>query len=251
MAKETLTLALEGDVALEEFASAISNLNSLLNQLSKEVGQEARVDWLIEELYAGSAVATFRGVYQDVAVVENVITAYEEIGDSLQSGREIPYSVNVKKYANNLVNIINGKITSIRFETPIKDFVITGRVTEGEKTSPMNYVLGSVKGTVETLSMRKKLNFTLWDSLFDKSVSCYFKEGEEENMRNAWGKRAVVSGRVGRRADTGRPVVIREVKYVRVLENVEPGSYRRAKGVLPWVQGDELPEDIIRRLRSD
>ena len=69
-------------------------------------------------------------------------------------------------------------------------------------------------------------------------------------MRNAWGKRAVVSGKVGRRVDTKRPVVIRDVKQVRLLEDVEPGSFRRAKGVFPWTADSELPEDIVRRLRS-
>jgi hypothetical protein len=29
-----------------------------------------------------------------------------------------------------------------------------------------------------------------------------------------------------------------------------PGSYRDARGVLPWRPGDELPEDAIRRLRD-
>jgi hypothetical protein len=29
-----------------------------------------------------------------------------------------------------------------------------------------------------------------------------------------------------------------------------PGSYREARGILPWRPGDELPEDAIRRLRD-
>jgi len=27
-------------------------------------------------------------------------------------------------------------------------------------------------------------------------------------------------------------------------------SYKNARGVIPWVEGDELPEDAIRRLRD-
>jgi len=69
-------------------------------------------------------------------------------------------------------------------------------------------------------------------------------------MRNAWGKHAIVSGRVGRHADTGRPIVVRDVKQIRLLKDVEPGSYRRARGVFPWTIDSESPENIIRRLRS-
>lgn len=250
MSKETLTFALDGEIALEEFASALGNFHSLLKQLSIEAGGGVKIDWVIEELFSGSAVTTFRGVSEDVVKVNNVINAYEDVGDSLQSGRDIPFSSNVKKFATNLTGIINGRVTAIRFETPTKDFIISGRTIEGEKTTPIKYSIGTVKGTIQTLSMRKRLSFTLWDSLFDKPVSCYLKEGEEEKMRNAWGKRAVVSGKVGRQPDTGKPIVIREVKYIRILEDIEPGSYKRARGVLPWAEGDEKPEDAIRRLRN-
>jgi len=250
MAKETLTLALEGDIALEEFATAIGNLNSLLNQLAKEVTKDAEVAWLIDELYASSAVATFRGINGDMSAIENVVNAYEEVGDSLQTGREIPYSTTVQRYAHDLISVLDGRVTSVRFETPAKDIVIVSKPLGGEQVAQLKYAWSSVKGMVQTLSMRKKLNFTLWDSLFDKPVGCYFKEGQEDIMRNAWGKRAIVSGRVGRLADTGRPVVIRDVKQIRLLEDVEPGSYRRAKGVFPWSTDSELPENIIGRLRS-
>ena len=29
-----------------------------------------------------------------------------------------------------------------------------------------------------------------------------------------------------------------------------PGSFMRAQGIVPWKEGDELPEDIIRRYRD-
>jgi len=250
MAKETLTLALEGDIALEDFASAISNLNSLLNQLTKEVAKGAEVAWFIDELYSGSAVATFRGVNGDMSSVENVINAYEEVGDALQAGREICYSTSVQKYAYNLISVLDNRVTSVRFETPTKDIVIVSKHIEGGQVNQIKYAWSSVKGTVETLSKRKKLSFTLWDSMYDKPVSCYFKEGQEDIMRDAWGKHTIVSGRVGRRAETGRPIVIRDVKQIRLVEDVEPGSYRRARGVFPWTSDSELPENIIGRLRS-
>ena len=250
MAKETLTLALEGDVALEEFASAISNLNSLLNQLAKEVTKDTEVVWLIDELYASSAVATFRGINGDMSAVENVVNAYEEVGDSLQTGRDIPYSTTVQRYAKDLISVLDGHVTEVRFQTPAKDIVIVSKPLGEGQVARLKYAWSSVKGTVETLSMRKKLSFTLWDLLFDKPVGCYFKEGQEDTMRNAWGKCVFVSGRVGRRADTGRPVVIRDIKKIRPFEDIEPGSYSRAKGVFPWTTDTELPEDIIRRLRS-
>jgi len=250
MAKETLTLALEGDVALDDFAQAIGNLNLLVNQLTKEVTKDANVVWLVDELYAGSAVATFRGVNGDLSSIENVVNAYEDVGDSLQSGRVLKYSTTVQGYAHKLIGVLDDRVTAVRFETPEKDYIVVGKQKGYMQEAQIKYAWSSVKGSVETLSKRKKLSFTLWDSLFDKPISCYFKEGQEDIMRDSWGRRAIVSGKVGRRIETGRPIVVRDVKQVRVIEDVEPGSYRKAKGVFPWTPGTELPEDIVGRLRS-
>lgn len=249
MAKDMLTLALEGEVALHEFASAINNFNLLLNQLSSEVAGDAKIEWFIDEMHAGSAIATFRGVYPEVNIVENVVNAYEIVGDALANGREIPFSELVKRHAIALTNLLDGRISGIRFETPSNEFFISGKV-QGEKPSSIKYTYGTVKGVVETLSKHRNLSFTLWDSLFDKPVHCYFKEGEEENMRSVWGKKAMVSGKVGRQPQTGRVVIIRDVNYVRAIEEKEPGSYRRARGILPWGGGEATAEEMIRRLRN-
>jgi hypothetical protein len=245
MSKDTLTFALEGEVTLASFASVLSSFNDLLIHLSKEVGGDAAIDWMVEELYAGSAVATFHGLYEDLKVVESVVDAYETVGEALSSGYDIPYSEPVRRSVGNITDVLNGKITSIRFETSAREFIVSSKSLAGVKAPPMKYSRGTVKGVIQTLSMRKKLSFTLWDALFDRPVNCYLKEGEQERMRSAWGKRAVVSGRIGRQAETGRPIVVREVKTIHILEEVEPGSYRRARGVLPWKEGDEKPEDAL------
>lgn len=249
MSKDMLTLGIEGEVDLQEFASAINNFSQLLSQLSKEVGGNAKIEWMIDELHAGSAIATFRGVYSEIEPIESVVTAYEQVGDALATGRAIPFSETIRKHSAALTNLIDGKITGIRFETPSKDFFISGKV-EGEKVAPMKLTYGTVKGTIETLSKHKKLSFTLWDSVFNKPVHCYFKAGEEDNMRDVWGKKAVISGKVGRQAKTGRALVVRDVNYVRAIEDVEAGSYRNSRGALPWGHGGESAEDMIRRLRD-
>ena len=70
-------------------------------------------------------------------------------------------------------------------------------------------------------------------------------------MREAWGQRAPgLVARVSRERDSGRPVAIRQILKIEILEDVPPGSYLLAKGAVPWQPGDEMPEDIIRRLKD-
>ena len=76
---------------------------------------------------------------------------------------------------------------------------------------------GGVTGRIQTLSSRGGLRFTLFDTLFDRAVSCYLAEGQEELMRDVWGRMAVVEGLVTRDRATGRPQVIRSVRGVTVV----------------------------------
>ena len=69
-------------------------------------------------------------------------------------------------------------------------------------------------------------------------------------MREAWGRRARVSGRISRELSTGRPVVIRQILTVEILEDIAPGSYRLARGAVQWNVGEKMPEEIIRQLRD-
>ncbi len=76
----TVTLALEGAVPLGHFADAIAGFRQLIEALSKEVAGDAEIQWTVEELQAGSAIATARGESDAEEVVEHVARAYLEVG---------------------------------------------------------------------------------------------------------------------------------------------------------------------------
>jgi hypothetical protein len=112
------------------------------------------------------------------------------------------------------------------------------------------YAHGQVKGTVQTLTSRGGLRFTLYDAIFDKPISCYLDEGQEHIMRGAWGKKVVVSGSIGREPEQKRPVVVRHILKIDVLDDTPPGDYRHARGALLYEEGNEKPEVIIRGIRD-
>jgi hypothetical protein len=98
--------------------------------------------------------------------------------------------------------------------------------------------------------MRGQLRFTLWDDIFDKGVSCFLDEGQEEKMRSVWGKPAIISGRIGRQPDTGLPVSVRDISDIQVIPEIDPGSYRNLRGAIPWKEGQKRPEEIIMDLKN-
>ncbi|HUW94321.1 MAG TPA: hypothetical protein VMW58_00895, partial [Anaerolineae bacterium] len=115
MLKDTLTLGLEGDIALADFAKAMQRFTRLLDALSEEMSVEVSVEWVIQELYSSSAVATVQGLCDREGVVERIVDAYGELGNALASGQDLPFSPNVSRQATALTEILDGRITSMRF----------------------------------------------------------------------------------------------------------------------------------------
>lgn len=246
MADQTLTFALNGDVPLPLFASAMQHFNSLVDNLSAEIAGNEKIEWVIDELESGSAIATVKGVSDNVGALSAIIDAYLVVGRALQKNAPIPYSERVSRPAREISKILNGKITSVRFETPHEDIVISGHYEEGKQPTR---AIGSIKGVVESLSRRRGIRFTIYDSVTDRPISCYLGRGEENKIKDFWGKKVLVSGVVSRDADTGKPFAIRGITDVQLVKSSAPGSYRNARGILQLNDGDTA-SSVIRRLRD-
>lgn len=249
MANDTLTFALEGEVPLDLFARAMGHLTELVSSLSREVAPDADIEWVVTALEAGSAEATVLGMCVDAEPVERVVSAYGAVGSALSLSKAIPYSTNVARHARALTDILNGKITRLRFETDQAYAEVTKTVQEKREPTAQP-AWGTVKGTVQTLTNRRRVFFTLYDALFDQAVRCFLGSGREDQMRNAWGRRVRVTGRVVRDPTYGRPVEVREVIDVEILDDTPKNGLRDARGALPLPPGSEKPETMLRRMRD-
>jgi len=248
MAKDTLTLALSGEVDLARFAVAVSNFEDLVQGLSKEKGAEG-IKWLMHDLQISSTIATVRGESDVLGEVERIVNAYEDVGRSLQSGQRLNYSEPVVKAANAITAVLGDKVTAVRFETADVEFTVANRPEIAIATAIMKSS-GAIEGRIQTLSNRKGIRFVLFDTLNDRAISCYLPEGKEEKMREIWGKRAIVEGEISRELSTGRPVAIRHIVDIKVMSELQRGSYLRARGIAPRKPGAPLAEEIIRQLRD-
>ncbi len=265
MAKDTITVALNGDaITLDVFAQAIGKFESLISGLTNEVAPNTKVKWVLVGLETSSAIATAQGCVEDeeqLPDVEKVVDAYLDVGRSLQEGTPFRYSSALWDTAKDFISVINGTVRSIRFENPDDDIEVlhslpteTVKAVETEvPTLPRKtqVVWGAMRGRVQSLSNRGGLRFTLYDLVDDKAVSCYLPAGFEGTMRDAWGRTAIVEGRIHRDPETGRATTIRDVKNVRVLPEGKPGDWRQALRAAPGFLGTALPEDVIRRSRDD
>jgi hypothetical protein len=249
MASETVTVVLDGDPTLAEFRTALDALQEMLNGLA-ENDQESNIVWTVDALERSSALATFRGEATSPTIVYGLTSRYLETGRRIASGEPVP--AGVERAASKFRGIINGRVPAVRLETADDDVTISQASPERESKSaapPIPPTFGAVEGRVQTLSNRGSLHFTLFDLLRDKAVSCYLQEGQQDIMRNAWDKFAIVEGIV-KRDETGRPQTVRQVQRVTLIDEGERGGWRRAIGALKGVGPDEPAEVTIRRIRD-
>ena len=245
MADNTMTLALDGNVPLKEFATAIEHLFGLVEALAAQFQAKDDVEWFIDDLVKSSAIATVRGESQTPLKVEQVIRGFTEVATALQANARIPYSRRVRTHANQIRDIINGQVTAVRFETADSDIVLADR------PSPLLLppAWGAIEGQIQTLTNRVSLRFTLFDAFYDRAVSCYLNEGNDDIIREVWGRRAAVEGLVTREPENGRPVSIRGISSIQILPDDIP-HYDEARGIVSVQDGALSPEEIIRQMRD-
>ena len=256
MAKDTITLALNGDISLGDFSKAIQQFFHLITGLHDDIAKESSIEWYIESLEGGSAVATIKGIGEkedDTKAIEQIVDAYIDVGRSIQHETPLNYSKPVKTAARKLTSLINGNIKSVRFETPetdvevfssptVMEYIPITRLSEGS--------FGAVRGRVQSMSNRGQLRFTLYDLVDDRAISCYLLPGSEDIMREAWGKVAMVEGHVRRDPETGYATTVRGVQEIKIIHEGRLGEYREALGAAPGFLGDTLPEEVIRKARD-
>jgi hypothetical protein len=252
MPGDTITLRLSGDVYLDDYVKAVQKLDSLVKALGKDVAGSVEVDWSVDDLAAGSAATTLRGLAKEEEqqpAVEKIVRAYEKVGLSMEGGLPIPYSEEVAEAARGITQVLDGRIDEILFETDETEAVITTALAGGSRRSRIGvFSFGAIEGRVQTLSSRTGLKFTLYD-VFGRGIPCHLREGDEDMMRDAWDKWVVVEGRI-RRDAAGKPISIRDITEVVEREPGAPGDYRKARGVLRVGPNAPSPEEAIRRLRD-
>lgn len=252
MPDDTLTLKLDGEVSLDQFARAVENFKRLVAALTAEVSKGDKVQWTIAGLDYGSASATVQGSTpnREPEPVLRVIRAYTTIGQALERGLQPPFSPRVTRPARVLAGLPDDKLEVVRFVTAIDASELRSNPTMNAPVLLHRAAYGAIQGRVQTLSETRGLRFVLYDVVTSSPVSCYLREDHREIMRGVWGRKAIVEGLVTRDTVRGFPVAVRQVTSVEVLPEVEPGTYKSARGVLPRAAGEPTPEERVRALRD-
>lgn len=120
------------------------------------------------------------------------------------------------------------------------DFSVLGDDPMVEEAERKDRSFGVLIGTVYSIFI-DPLRLSVKDVLFGNRVQCYLTSEFHDMARDAWGKKVEVTGIIYRDPDTGRPIEVRQVKAIEILEEDESlFSFRRARGAIPWREDQTL-----------
>ena len=248
VAGDSVTFRLDGELTIESVSDAFARFRDVLKALEQDQG--ASVRWVLAGLDYGSAGVTARAEPLDVASAAKISSMTDRF---LAAGRQVSRgdidpSRPLLRLVQNLTEVASEK-NRVILETADDEVIFTAPVTVGQApaTAQTTKSFGTIRGRVETLSHRKGLRFTLYELATDQRVSCYLQADHEDQMRDAWGRIANVTGDVTRDAESGRPIAVRHVTAVEVIDEGETTGFLRARGA---ARGSEPAERVIRRIRD-
>lgn len=254
--ENTIAFKADGEVSAQSLRTIVDALVGLVETITEEVDPKSAVEWIVHELEGGSIMIAMRGRSdraEDRAVVSGVVSEYGRIGAAIQRGSEpVDWTPAVRKSVRALTSVLNGRIPRIKMTADQETWEIQTKPTLGQFTvghvDLTTSIRTALRGTVETLSQKQGVYFTLREASSGRDIRCYpgreFKQRIGETWVNdGW---VIVEGTYNR--FTTQPTMT-DITEIFVIAPAKPGDWKHAAGCSPSTVGESAAE-TIRRVRG-
>jgi len=250
-----LTLQIEGHPDITEFTSFVSSSSGLIKALTTAViprpQKHKKVRWFpTRASINGATSVSYEAKTENHSNFARIEEAFFQVGEALRKGEDIPYTHMVAKSAQKLRKIVSdeGNVRSLVFLNREKETIVKSNYQKDDKTSVATSY-DEVRGQIETISSRKGLRFILYDTHFDKAVTCYLDNHEDTiDLTKYFDKEVRVMGLVTRDLENDQPIKIRSIQEITIVERPRY-NWREASGIIQF-PSDMTPESFIRSLRD-
>ena len=261
MAKLVLTVkGKPGTISLESFLTVIDSSFEMLKDLDSAISRQPQgsLDWVIENVYPSSIGIEIRSRARDPKIDYGTRVA-EVYSDGIEiirtEGITPPYfSDNCLRLVGKVARVLRGDgASALEILDPIrgKSTELDAQIaTTARQLMDYSYKsFGSVEGTLEMISIHKRPRFNVYHSITLRAVSCNLQEEDIERVRDALGRRVVVSGLVSYNVkDEPKSVMVEELEVI--PREDELPTIDQFVGSDPNYTGDMTTEEYIRSIRS-
>ncbi len=233
-----LTLEISGHaVTPDKFLRSVRSFFAILTEVSKTVSDKP-VDWLVQVKkgsnlvgvmprpgFDQAAVAVITdAVARGIAQVEGEASVPDFFNErALKSLRDLGRVTGASDHDDTVVNVW------VRKEPVKVTQKAVAHVSDLLATEHEDH--GSIEGRLQTVTERGRLQFIVYDSLWDRPIRCLIPEHLMKQAFDAFGQRVEVYGLVKYRKD-GRPVSIDVEDIVAFPPRETIPSYRDVHGIL-------------------
>lgn len=262
MAKLVLTVkGLLGKISLESFLIVIDSSLDILKDLDSAISKQPQgsLDWVIEDIYPTGSI----GIEIMSKVRDPKIDYAKEVAESYYNGIEIIHTKGITPpyFSDNCLKLLGKMAKGLRKNgaeavevcDPIKEKTTqfdSGIITTTNQLIGYSYKsFGSVEGTLEMISIHKPARFNVYHSVSLHAVRCNLKEEDIEKVKEALGRRVVVSGLVS--YNTKHEPKRVEVEELEIIPREdELPTIDDFIGSDPDYTGEMTTEEYIRSIRS-
>ncbi len=256
----TLTIGPEvGDVPVRQFLDAVGHSLTILRELDSAISMKraGTLRWVLGRLSLGSpATVTLKGIAEPEGpdLGPEVARSYVDGLMQLETEGIAPpsFTDEALRAAAELSRVRPGPEGRIRVQAFDKTVIITERVSAnvGELLPKTFTTTGSVEGRLETATIHDRNYFRVYDPIHGHGVMCYFPDDQLDRVRDAFGRRVSVSGRMRTNQRGDKLSMHVQTLYIFPSEEELPKP-SELRGLVPDLTEGLLSEDYVRELWGD
>jgi len=261
VARLVLTVkGISGTISLESFLAVIDSSVEILKDLDSAISRQPQgsLDWVIERVFSDSI-----GIEIESKARDPKIDCGTRLAEVYSDGIEIirdegitpPYfSDNCLRLVGKMAKVLRGDgARALVVLDPIRgksiEFDAQIATTTNQLMGYSYQSFGSVEGTLEMISIHKPARFNVYHSISLHAIRCNLREEDVEKVRDALGRRVIVSGLVSYNAkDEPKNVMVEELEVLRREDELP--TIDEFVGSDPNYTGDMTTEEYIRSIRS-
>jgi len=249
----SLTVTLGPEVGLHTFATALDKLANFLRDL-EPARPEGKLRWFVADLGRGSARVSVRA-HGDPRVAAIISRRAFDGLRALENAEDLPraFPLEAVEAASAFLQIVAKDRLRAVVEADGQEQELTNRAlltAQGLLRTVVWEDLGSIEGSLETITVHGGNQFNLWEAVTGRRVECYFRADQLEDVKAALGRRVRVEGRIryNRRGEF-TSIEVRSLEIIPRDEDLPPLD--EMAGIAPNITGDLSSEDYVRRLRDE
>jgi len=235
-----LTLEISGQaVTPDKFLRGVRSFFAILAEVTKQVaGKPTAIEWVVQVKEASNLIGLSYRPGFDPALASQVIDAVSAGITQLEdeSAQPLYFNERAMRQLRDLGSVVgrsDDDDTVVRVwakKQPIAvSYNAVANVNALLASEHSDY--GSIEGRLQTVTERGRLQFVVYDPLWDEPIRCFVPEEQIQQAMNAFRARVEVYGLIRYRKD-GKPVSIDVDEIVPFPAAAEIPSFRDVYGIL-------------------